>query len=81
MEEAVLGSPALTVLMVSVDVKQHRTIRKTAQELYESGGGRPGLPVPNKPCGLCARKATLNLSHRQFTPVKSGRAGASVVDQ
>ena len=23
-----------------------------AQELCESRGGRPGLPVPNSPCGL-----------------------------
>ena len=23
-------------------------------------GGRPGLPVPNSPYGLCGRKATLN---------------------
>ena len=23
-------------------------------------GGRPGLPVPNSPCGLRGRKATLN---------------------
>ena len=30
------------------------------QELCESGGGRPGVPVPNKPCDLCGRKATLN---------------------
>ena len=29
------------------------------QELCESGGGRPGLPVPNSPYGLCGRKATL----------------------
>ena len=33
-----------------------------AQELCESGGGRPGFPVPNSPCGLCGRKATLNLN-------------------
>ena len=26
-----------------------------AEELCESGGGRPGLPVPNIPCGLCGR--------------------------
>ena len=26
------------------------------------GGGRPGLPVPNSPYGLCGRKATLNCS-------------------
>ena len=27
-----------------------------------SRGGRPGLPVPNSPCGLCGRKATVNCS-------------------
>ena len=32
-----------------------------AQEVCESGGGRPGLPVPNSPYGLCGRKTTLNL--------------------
>ena len=31
-----------------------------AQELCESRSGRPGLPVPNSPYGLCGRKATLN---------------------
>ena len=29
--------------------------RHRAQELCESRGGRPGLPVPNKPCGFCGR--------------------------
>ena len=33
-----------------------------AQQLCESRGGRPGLPVPNKPDGFCGRKATLNLN-------------------
>ena len=33
-----------------------------AQELCESRGGRPGLPVPNGPYGLCGRNATLNLN-------------------
>ena len=55
-----LDSPSLIVLMVSVDVKRHRRQKKRAQELYESSGGRPRLPVPNSPCGLCGRKATLN---------------------
>ena len=32
----------------------------TAQKQCESRGGRPGLPVPKKPYGLCGRKATLN---------------------
>ena len=27
-------------------------------KLRESGGGRPGLPVPNSPYGLCGHKAT-----------------------
>ena len=30
-----------------------------AQELCESRGGSPGLPVPNSPYGLCGRKATV----------------------
>ena len=65
-EVAVLGFPSLTVLMVSVDLKatfkadDEAVIR--AQELCESGGGRPGLPVPNSPYGLCGRKAALNLN-------------------
>ena len=29
----------------------------SAQELYGSRAGRPGLPVPNKPYGFCGRKA------------------------
>ena len=33
-----------------------------AQEVCESRGGRPGLPVPNRPYGLCGRKAALNLN-------------------
>ena len=34
---------------------------RRAQELCESPGGRPGLPIPNSPDGLCGRKATLNV--------------------
>ena len=33
-----------------------------AQELCESRGGRPGLPVPNSPYALCGRKATLGMN-------------------
>ena len=29
-------------------------------EVCESGGGRPGLPVPHGLYGLCGRKATVN---------------------
>ena len=38
------------------------THRFRAQELCESRGGRPGLPVPNSPYGHYGRKATLNLN-------------------
>ena len=58
MEVVVLGFLSLTVLVVSVDAKKHCT---RAQELCESRGGRPGLPVPNSPYGLCGHKATVNL--------------------
>ena len=30
-----------------------------AQDLCESPGGRPGLPFPDSPYGLCGREATL----------------------
>ena len=59
-EVDVLGSLSLTVLVVSVDVKAILEEHSRAKELCESRGGRPGLPVPNSPYGLCGRKATLN---------------------
>ena len=53
-EVDVLGSRSLTVLTVSVDIKQHcghnATLnRLRTQELCESRGGRPGFSVPNIP--------------------------------
>ena len=60
-EVAVLGSPSLIILMVSVDGKQHSTsTADRAQKLCENRGGRPGLPVPNNPDVFCGRKGTLN---------------------
>ena len=60
-EVDVLGSPSLIVRTVSVDVNQHYTCTfYRVQELRESRGGRPGLPVPNSPHGFCGREATLN---------------------
>ena len=60
-EVAVLDSPSLIVLMVSVDVKRH--LKKMCgcqnEKLSEGRGGRPGLSVPNSPYGLYGRKATL----------------------
>ena len=34
--------------------------------LRESRGGRPGLPGPISPCGLCRCKATVNIEHIFF---------------
>ena len=41
------------MLLASEDIKQK-------QNENESRGGRPGVPVPNKPYGFCGRKAALN---------------------
>ena len=61
-EVAVLGSPSPILLAVCVDAKQNSTLTGTirSQELCESRRGRPRLPVPSSPSGLCGRKATLN---------------------
>ena len=55
----------------------------TAQELCESRGGRPGLPVSNNPYGLCGRKATLNsnslgIRGRELCESEGGRPGLPV---
>ena len=39
-------------------------------ELCDSRDGRPGLPVPNNPYGLCGRNATLN-SYADLTELRS----------
>ena len=44
------------------------------QELCESRGGHPGLPVPNKPNGLCGREATLNCNPNHWTDLNLRRA-------
>ena len=46
-----------------------------AQKLCESGGGRPGLPVPNSPYGLCGRKATLKNRAQELCESRGGRPG------
>ena len=58
-EVAVMGSPSVITLMVFVDVKQPCTqpaLPTRAQELCESRGCRPGLPVPTTPYGFSGRK-------------------------
>ena len=65
-EVAVLGSPSLVVLMVSVDLKQHlkKTSSLSSGAVCESRGGRPGLPVLNSLYGLCGREAALEEEER-----------------
>ena len=40
---------------------------RRVQELCERRGGRPGLSVPNSPCGVCGRKATLDERTNELT--------------
>ena len=59
-EVDVLGSPSLKSLRFLWTKRTLQPTRCTrAQELCESRGGCPGLPVPNSPYSLCGRKATL----------------------
>ena len=53
---AVLARSVYTIQPCTMSLHETR-----AQELCESRGGRPGLPVPNSPYGLCGRTATLLL--------------------
>ena len=60
-EEAVLGSPSLVVLMVSVDVKQHKLEQQSSDRSYvkvevDVFGS---LSLILSPHGLCGRKVTL----------------------
>ena len=60
-EVAVLGSPSLIVLMVSVDVKHNNTETKAqssgavCESRWPSWASSPSLTV--SPYGLCGRKA------------------------
>ena len=49
-----------------------------AQELCESRGGCPGLPVPNSPYGLCGRKATLKDRGQELCESRGGCPGLPV---
>ena len=51
-------------------------LQERAQELCESRGGCPGLPVPNSPHGLYGRKETFN-EPKDGTWVERGYEGSS----
>ena len=65
--------------MVSVDVQKLLELELgplRAQGLCESRGGRPELPVPNSPYGLCGRRTEIT---RTRTPlVTSGAVSVKV---
>ena len=64
LKEEAMSAPSVIRQVDSVDVKKQLKATMPArevQEMCESRGGRPGLPVRNRPYGLCGRKATLNL--------------------
>ena len=46
--------------------------QSTPYPLCERRGGRPGLPVPNSPYGLCGRKATLTKKKEDVIQTESG---------
>ena len=56
-----------------------------AQGLCESRGGRPGIPAPNSPCGLCGREATIEQRITIGWPLLAGEggmeAGAAILQQ
>ena len=50
-----------------------------APELCESRGGRPGLPLPDIPYGLCGHKSSLNenADHRSCVKVEVAVLGSA----
>ena len=40
-----------------------------------SRGGRPGIPAPNSPCGLCGREATIEQRVTIGWPLLAGEGG------
>ena len=46
--------------------KKRKKEEAQSSGLCESRGGRPGLPVPNKPTVKCGRKATLQRQQLKF---------------
>ena len=71
--------------MVPVDVKHcERRIngcRGHAGAVCENRGGRPGLPAPSNPHGLCGRKATLNSNSTRVTYIHWYRHASETDEQ
>ena len=68
---SVLIGTRFTVTGSIVEADRKITSDFRAQELCESRGGCPELPLPNSPCGRYGRKATLNLNLNLRTELRS----------
>ena len=70
----------MSSLLTDTKISADESVRFRVQELCESRGGRPGLPVPNKPYGVSGRKATLNYTVRaqELCESRGGRPGLPV---
>ena len=64
--------------LIKVEPEKCSLVVIRAQELCESRGGRPGLPVPNKPYCLCGRKATLKNRAQELCESRGDRPGLPV---
>ena len=79
-EVAVLGSPLESLCGRKATVnEQNCSACWRAQQLCESRGGRPGLPIPNSPYGLCGRNARLEkvkcIKAQELCESRGGRPG------
>ena len=65
------GEGELNSVLLGLYISSTVPLCTRGQELCESGGGRPRLPVPNSPHGICGRKATLQevLTHAKGSVV------------
>ena len=79
-EVAVLGSPLESLCGRKATAnEQNCSACWRAQQLCESRGGRPGLPVPNSPYDLCGRKARFEkvkcIKAQELCESRGGRPG------
>ena len=74
-------------LFLKINLSSIATELKTGQSsgaVCECRGGRPRLHVPDKPYGLCGRKASLNsvlVRAQELCESRSGRPGLHVPDK
>ena len=80
-QQSILRHARSPVRLAQQSILRHASLLCRAQWLCEGRGGRPGLPVPNSPYGLCGRKATLNLVNlraQELCESRGGRPGLPV---